>query len=142
MQTEFIVIETLNTQHIDQLENLFKKMWWAKDRTREEMLIMLETCMSFGVIETKNQKLIAYARVLTDVIKYAYIFDVITDEEYRGNGLGKMLINTIINHPKLRNVQNFELTCAPDMVAFYEKFGFSENYGWEVRPMRFHKKLS
>ena len=33
-----------------------------------------------------------------------------------------MLMNAIIAHPRLKNVKNFELTCAPDMVAFYGEF--------------------
>jgi len=134
---DFSIVEQLDNRQIQQLYDLFKQMWWANKRTMEEISVMVRNSMSFGVIETDTQKLVGYARVLTDEIKYAFIFDVMTVDYYRGKGLGKMLMNAIISHPRLKNVNNFELTCAPDMVAFYEKFGFSENYGGEVRPMRF-----
>lgn len=132
----YSIIEQLNSGQIEQLSELFKQMWWARDRTKNEIVIMLKNSMSFGLIENETQNLVGYARALTDEIKYAFIFDVMTAEHLRGKGLGKMLMDAIITHPRLINVKNFELTCAPDMVAFYEKFGFNENYGWEVRPMR------
>ena len=133
---DFSIIEQLNVSQLDQLHTLFKRMWWTQGRTMEDILTMLRTSMSFGLIRNDTQELVGYARVLTDEIKYAFIFDVMTDEAYRGQGLGKMLMNAIIAHPRLNKVKNFELTCAPDMVDFYKKFGFSEDYGKDVRPMR------
>jgi predicted GNAT family N-acyltransferase len=140
----FTIIDQLNSAQIDQLHELFKQMWWTKtqERTKEDISIMLRNCMSFGVIESDTQNLVGYARVLTDGIKYAFIFDVMAVDYHRGKGLGKMLMDAIIAHPRLKNIKNFELTCAPDMVAFYEKFGFSENYGGEVRPMRYNRSNS
>jgi predicted GNAT family N-acyltransferase len=136
---KFSIIEQLNSAQIAQLFDLFQKMWWAEGRTSEEIAIVMQNSMSFGIIENDTQNLVAYARVLTDEIKYAFIFDVMAVDYHRGKGLGKMLMDAILVHPKLKNVKNFELTCAPDMAAFYEKFGFSENYGREVRPMRYSR---
>ncbi len=104
----------------------------------EEVLLMLKNCISFGLVENKTQNLVGYARVLTDEIKYAYIFDVMVDEKHRGEGLGKQLLDAIIQHPKLQHIKYFELTCVPEMMAFYENFGFSGDYG-EVRPMRYSR---
>ena len=133
---DFSIIEQLNQKQIVQLSELFKEMWWTRDRTMEEILVMLKNSISFGLIDNKTEDLVGYARVLTDEIKYAFIFDVMTVDYHRGKGLGKMLMSTIIDHPRFQRIKNFELTCAPDMVGFYVKFGFSENYGSDVRPMR------
>lgn len=64
-----------------------------------------------------------------------------TADYHRGKGLGKLIMEAIITHPRLKNIKNFELTCTPEMMDFYKKFGFSENYGPEVRPMRLAKKI-
>ena len=37
----------------------------------EDIAIMLKNSMSFGVIENNTKRLVGYARVLTDAIKYA-----------------------------------------------------------------------
>lgn len=139
--SEFLIIHQLNANQIEQLHDLFKQAWWTKNRSSEEISTMLNLSMSFGVIESDTKNLVGYARVLTDEIKYAFIFDVMLLDRHRGKGLGKMVMDAIIAHPRLKNVQCFELTCAPDMVTFYEQFGFSENYGDEVRPMRFRRNI-
>jgi predicted GNAT family N-acyltransferase len=138
---QFLIIDQLNDNQVQQLNKLFQEMWWAKERTMDDIAIMLKNSMSFGVVERDTQNLVAYARVLTDEIKYAFIFDVIVVDYHRGKGLGKLIMDAIIAHPRLKNVKNFELTCAPDMVGFYEKFGFSESYGDDVRPMRFSRSI-
>ena len=139
---EFLLIENLDPFHIEQLFNLFQKLQWTK--TMDEISIMLKNSISFGLIETKTQNLVGYSRLLTDEIKYAFIFDLVVDEHHRKKGLGKMLMKAIISHPQLKNIKNFELTCAPAMTRFYEKFGFSEEYisaeFGKVKPMRFSRK--
>lgn len=137
--TEFTIIEQLNNSQIKQLHDLCQEMWWCKGRTMDELLTLLKNCLSIAIVEAASDSLVGYARVLTDEIKYAYIFDVMTAEHNRKKGLGKMLVEAIITHPKLRNVKNFELTCKPDMVGFYRKFSFSKDYG-EVISMRYKKR--
>lgn len=132
---EFIIVEQLNESQIKQLHNLCQEMWWCKDRTMQELLILLENCMSLAIVEKPTEKLIGYARILTDEIKYAYIFDVMIAKQYRKKGLGKILMKSIIKHPKLHRIKYFELTCKPDMISFYEKFNFNYDFG-EVKPMR------
>lgn len=134
----FTIVEQLNEIQIEQLYSLFRQMWWAHDRNMADILTMLKNSISFGLIENDTQNLVGYTRVLTDEIKYAFIFDVMIAEQHRGKGLGKMIMDAIIAHPKLRNIKNFELTCSPDMMPFYERFGFSDDYG-EVKPMRFKR---
>lgn len=83
--------------------------------------------------------LVGFARVLTDELRYAYIYDVMAVEHLRGQGLGKLIMQHILSHPKLKNVKYFELTCVPEMVDYYKKFGFTEDYG-KVVAMRLCKK--
>lgn len=136
---EFTIIEQLEEKHIEQLYDMFQSMWSSEGRTKEEISALLNVSMSFGVINNTTQNLVAYARVLTDKIKYAFIFDVMAIEQYRGRGLGRLLLEAVIAHPKLKNIKIFELTCAPDKITFYEKFGFNEDYE-NVRPMRYIRK--
>lgn len=70
----FTIIEQLNEIQIEQLYSLFQQMWWAHDRNMADILTMLKNSMSFGLIENNTQNLVGYTRVLTDEIKYAFIF--------------------------------------------------------------------
>ncbi|NPA11733.1 MAG: GNAT family N-acetyltransferase [Epsilonproteobacteria bacterium] len=112
--------------YIDDLMNLYKKEWWTKSRTKEEVIEMLKnTPVTIGIVE--NNKLIAFARVLSDFVYKALIFDVIVDIKYRNKGISKMLMHEILKHSKLKNVKSFELYCKDEMKSYYEKFGFSQS---------------
>lgn len=69
----------------------------------------------------------AFARVLTDKIFKAIIFDLIVSPESRNRGLGTILMKEIINDPYLRRVKDFELYCTDEIRSFYKKLGFDDN---------------
>lgn len=139
MTNEYLIKNEMTAEQFDQLHALTQKMWWSTDRTREDMLTMLKHCLPFAVIDNNTQQLVGFARVLTDEIRYAYIYDVMTEESLRGKGIGNMIMHAILAHPKLSRVKYFELTCAPDMADYYKKFGFSDDYE-NVIPMRYLNK--
>jgi len=70
--------------------------------------------------------LAAFARVLTDWVYRAIVFDVIVATDYRGRGLGATLVEHITTHPRLAQVECIQLFCTPDMQPFYQKYGFSQ----------------
>lgn len=136
MNCDYTIKNELTFEQLDQLHALSRQMWWSKDRTKEEIATMLKHCIPFAVIDISSQKLVGFARVLTDEIRYAYIYDVMTEEELRGRGIGKMIMQTVLNHPTLLRVKYFELTCAPELVEFYKASGFSTSF-LNVVPMRY-----
>ncbi|MBQ4837098.1 GNAT family N-acetyltransferase [Pseudoalteromonas luteoviolacea] len=81
-----------------------------------------------GIVGDQGE-LVGFARVLSDFIYKAVIFDVIAAPEERGNGLGIKLMELIKHHPKLSKIRHFELYCLPDMEPFYEKLGFTSEVG-------------
>jgi predicted GNAT family N-acyltransferase len=111
--------------YIDDLMELYKNEWWTSERTKEEVIEMLKHSLVIGIVD-KNE-LIAFARVLSDFVYKALIFDVIVKKNYRKRGVSKILMREIFNHPKLKNVKSFELYCLEEMKSYYEKFGFSES---------------
>ena len=134
-------VHELTDDQIQQLTDLYEKHWWSKGRTREDITKMLQGCLSVCLVKaagsnTDNKQLIGYTRVITDYVFKAIIFDVIVDEEYRGKGLGRCLLEAVLEHPDLAGIKHFELYCAPEMEAFYEKWGFSSNAFSKIRMMR------
>jgi len=76
------------------------------------------------VLLIKKGKLIAFARVLSDFVFKAEIYDVIVDKKYRNLGLGELLLTKIIKHKKLKDIKQFNLQCLDEVEPFYKKFGF------------------
>ena len=136
MNDTYTIQNWLTEDQFDQLHALSMQMWWSSDRSREEMTTMLKHCIPFAVVENSTQRLVGFARVLTDHVRYAYIYDVMTEEQLRGKGIGKMIMQAIVTYAQLSRVKYFELTCAPDMVDFYKQFGFDTDYN-KVIAMRY-----
>jgi len=123
------VIYKLDTHHIKQLHNLFKKEWWTNKRSLQEtQKVVVNSSIVIGLVDNNND-LRAYARVLTDYTFKAIIFDVIVDESFRNRGLGKELMRLVLEHKELKEVKHLELYCLPEMIEFYKSFRFSDELG-------------
>lgn len=117
---------TLTPSQIDQLVQLFQAEWWTRDRIKAdvEKILQLDGPI-FAFIDVSSDDLVAFARVLTDGVYKAMIFDIIVKSTWRKTGLGRMLIETVINDPAIINVKHYELYCLKEMIPFYEKWGFT-----------------
>ncbi|OOE00726.1 hypothetical protein BO219_12410 [Anoxybacillus kestanbolensis] len=71
-----------------------------------------------------NGKIVGFARMLTDYVRWGEIYDVVVDKPYQGKGIGKQLILRLINHPKVKRVRTIALG-TKDKTSFYEKLGFT-----------------
>jgi len=132
------IIESFTDNHILQIHMLYQNEWWTNKRTLEDTILCISgSQVCIGIID-ENENLQGFARVLTDFIFKALIFDLIVSPEYRNKGIGKQLLQFIKNHPNLNKVQHLELYCLPEMFSFYKKFGFTDDVG-EVKLMRYIK---
>ena len=120
------VINSIDEQRLPQLMELYKDVWWAHDRTRAQVESLLKwSDLVIGLCDEADDRLVAFARVLTDRTFRAFLFDVIVAADYRGRGVGHRLMEELLSHPIIRGVELVELYCRPDLVTFYERFGFS-----------------
>ena len=59
--------------------------------------------------------------------KVCHIEDVVIDSNYRGLGLGKILIEKAIQISKIHSCYKTILNCSKSNIGFYEKCGLSQN---------------
>jgi len=97
--------------------------WWDEREVDDVREALAGTEVAVGV-ETSEGDLVAAARVLTDYIYYATVFDVIVAADRRGEGLGETLLESLVDHPDLQTVPGFSLLCRDGLVPFYESIGF------------------
>ncbi|MBA3531891.1 MAG: GNAT family N-acetyltransferase [Ardenticatenales bacterium] len=97
------------------------RSYWAATRPREIMERALRHSLCFGLYDAVQQ--IGLARLITDYATYAYLCDVYVLEEYRGQGLGKWLIDTVMSEPDLQGIRRWSLVTR-DAHGLYEPFGF------------------
>ena len=107
---------------LDTIHNLLRSSYWAAERPLSITRRAIEHSLVFGMYDGDRQ--IGFARVITDYATFAYLADVIIDNDHRGQGLGKWLIATITGHPDLRNLWHWMLI-TEDAQGLYQQFGFS-----------------
>lgn len=101
---------------------LFYRSFWAKGRSMERFKRSIDNSICFGVYDYQD-KMLGFARVITDNIVFAYLLDLFVFEQHRGKGLGAMLVKHIVEHPDLQ--VRVWLMAAKETHGLYRKFGFS-----------------
>lgn len=125
----YSIIHSLEDRHIPQLVKLFAQCPWAKDRTQEEAAAIVRgSTHVFGLVDDEND-LVGFARVLSDGVCRAFLYDVVVDESLRGRGLGVRLMEAVLSHPQLSRIGRIGLDCGGEMVPWYSHFGFAELSG-------------
>ncbi len=119
-------IEIFEGERQRQLYDLYSKEWWTEGRAFEDVIRMVKhSDLAIGFCSDRDE-LIAFARVLTDYTFKAMIFDVIVSSGFRSKGLGKSIVNRILDHETLTRVHRFELYCPDNLIPFYSGLGFAK----------------
>jgi GNAT superfamily N-acetyltransferase len=108
--------------NVDVLHDMLRSSYWAKDRSREAVAKSVETSLCFSLLRDGEQ--IGFVRVLTDIMAYAIILDMIIIEEFRGQGLGKWMMQCVCDHPEIKPLRQALWTGDAD--DFYRQTGFKE----------------
>jgi len=111
---------------VEQLQTLFNvAAFWAKNRRIEDLKVAIAN--SKPVITAWEQdQLVGFARATSDGVYRATIWDVVIHPDYRGVGLGRRLVQTVLSHPHIANVERVYLMTTHQQ-TFYERIGFQVN---------------
>jgi GNAT superfamily N-acetyltransferase len=130
------LIERLSEEQVRDLHGLYQAEWWTHRRNVDDVARMLEgSNVALGFEDEESGRLVGFARVITDFVYKALVLDVIVAASHRGTGMGRALMDAVIEHPELKDVLHFELYCRPELIPFYERWGFTADLG-EMRFMR------
>lgn len=127
----------LNVQIIHKF--LSERSYWAKGRALETIQKSIDHSLCFGIYHPSG-KFVGFGRVVTDFAVFAFVLDVFILEEYRGRGLGKRLVDYIVNFPELKDLKRWQLGTA-DAHGLYERYGFSGLAAPERHMEKVEKKL-
>ncbi len=120
------VINQLDETQVSQLVELYKNEFWSHNRTYQGVVKMLAASDIIIALVTEQKEIIGFCRILTDFVYRGVIYDVIVKPSYRKIGFGAKLLDEVINHPQLKEVENIALFCLPEMMPFYQRWGFTD----------------
>ncbi len=117
--------------------SLWESVWTNPPLPEQTRLAMEHSLFRISVYD--GEKLIAMARMIGDMGLCYYIKDVIVRPEYQRHGIGRMLIEELLQFIRENGVSGtdifVELCAMPDKIPFYEKFSFSANEAQRLRKM-------
>ena len=125
---EEVKTEIVRTADIEQVKHLYKHAdWWSDDDNTDpdfiKKIIQGSFCFAAASI---NNKLIGMGRAISDGVSDAYIQDLVVLDEFRGRGIGVLIIDELIKYLKSKNVNWISLISEPKAVSFYQRYGFSQ----------------
>jgi len=124
------VIDSVDDYRRDGLVALFQSAWWTAGRTRQDVERMLGgSDVVVGLVDSASDRLVGFARAITDRTFLAVVLDVIVAPDDRGTGSGARLMDELLARPELADVDSIELVCQPELIAFYRRWGFTDSVG-------------
>ena len=110
--------------------------WWEEGSDTSIIPVLIKQSYAFAVAShRKSKKAVGMGRVLSDGISDAYIQDVVVLEDWRGKGVGTLIIQTLINHCLSHQITWIALISEPHQEGFYYPLGFKKMK--EYTPMKY-----
>ncbi len=110
----------------EDVNSLLKMAYWVKDRDAETTRRAMSHSLNYAIFETGTDRLVGFARVITDHATMYYLCDVFIDEQFRGQGLGKALVEHIVSLDERFHSINGTLKTR-DAQSLYARYGFAES---------------
>ena len=121
---EFLITTDKTKMDIDAIHDFLSKYsGWSDNIPFDKVKISIENSLNFGLFHNGTQ--IGFARVISDFSTIAYLGDIYVLDNYRGQGLSKKLMESVMTHPSLQGLRRWILlTSTADWL--YEKYGFAK----------------
>jgi GNAT superfamily N-acetyltransferase len=96
--------------------------WWQYGLTPDKLERGIRhSALVVGVYQNDEQ--VAFCRVVSDTMRFAWLADVFVGEPHRNKGLARAMVRYAIDHPQLADVARW-LLATRDAHAVYQGLGF------------------
>ena len=119
---QYRIVSSTENINSEEVLRLLKMTYWANNRTIEQIEEFMASSFCYGLFLANEERLVGFARVISDLATTYYLCDVIIDPKYQHQGFGKALVSHIVSLPQYRKLRGILLT--KDAHGLYEKYGF------------------
>ncbi len=141
MQNNIFISTDKSLLNINLIHNFLKSSYWAENIPLGIVQKSIDHSLCFGIYENSQQ--VGFARTVTDYACFAYLADVFIIPEKQGQGLGKRLIQFIMEYPELTGLRRWHLVTF-DAQGLYKQFGFhtpdNPQDHMQIKKMNIYKK--
>ena len=119
---KYRIVEGKENIKVEDVVRLLKMTYWADLRPVEKIDKSMENSKCVGLYVDGVERLVGFARVISDYATTYYLCDVIIDEDYQHKGLGKALVSYVVSMPDYKGLRGLLVT--KDAHKLYEKYGY------------------
>ncbi len=122
-KAEFVLDDDRERLDMERIVGWLKASYWARARTEAAIRRSWDAA---GVVLGlyRGDELIGCARAITDFTRFSYLSDVYVEPAWRGHGLGRWLVETMLAHPEIGDTRWVLHT--NDAHGLYRQCGFGE----------------
>ena len=108
--------------------NLYKAGgWWKEHYDSSGIKRLIDGSFVFAVaVEKKSGKAVGMGRVISDGVSDAYIQDLVVLPEYRKQGVGKQIVESLLDKCLSEGLHWVGLIAEPGQDKFYTALGFKQ----------------
>jgi GNAT superfamily N-acetyltransferase len=127
MEKEQIEIRLVTSWPTDDIIQLYKEGGWWKDTYDPAGIpLLIIGSHTFAVaIDKKTGKTVGMGRTISDGVSDAYIQDLVVLASYRSKGIGKKIVQRLIDHCLSKGIIWIGLIAEPGSIQFYTTLGFT-----------------
>tara|TARA_B100000401_G_C52616743_1_gene629351 strand:- start:280 stop:738 length:459 start_codon:yes stop_codon:yes gene_type:complete len=103
---------------------LDRNAFWAQNREISEIKKCLANSDVIVSIWCCNQ-IVGFGRALSDGIYRGVLWDVVIDQNYQGQGYGRLIIETLLSSKEIKNTKKIYLMTT-NQKSFYSQLDFKE----------------
>lgn len=101
--------------------SFLRTSYWSPGIAPETVSRGIDHSLVFSLLAPDGAQA-GFARAVTDRARFAWLADVFVLDAHRGRGLGVFLVQTVVEHPDVRDLRI--LLATADAHGLYERFGF------------------
>lgn len=103
---------------------LSEQSYWAKGRSRETQDAAIDASRNYAIRDADDRQ-VGYARVVTDGVTFAWLCDVFVDEGARGHGIGRMLVEGVLEDLRVSSTVRRVMLATSTASGLYAQYGFA-----------------
>jgi ribosomal protein S18 acetylase RimI-like enzyme len=127
VQGESILFSLDPNLDLYELEELCDAVGWSRRPIPKVRKALQHSFLVVSMWQQRGsyRRLIGFARATSDHAFNATIWDVVVHPDFQGKGLGKRLMEKVIQELRAQDISNITLFADQGVVSFYERLGFT-----------------
>ncbi len=123
-------LQTPTTDEIARIVELYKGQgWWEEGKEGPDLVARIVTGSHFFAVAEEQETIVGIGRAISDRASDAYVQDVLVAPEWRGQGIGTLIVREIVEAVHKDGLRWIGVIAEQGSAPFYTPLGFKEIAG-------------